>query len=228
MNKIHKLNILFVISKHRTNKLGIAPIACRLTYKDKRKQFATGLFITPKHWQNTKQRAYPLTEENNFINSQLSLIKSKINQAFLFLELQKRNFTSDEIYKQYKGETQDIDKSINDAFYYHNNRMKKLINIEISINTLEKYQQTLQHLKDFLWFNFKKKDFLLKEIKYSFITDFEFFLQTEKRFSPNTIIKTIQRFRRVIKVAIAQDYLSKDPFILYRPQKQKNEIIYLT
>lgn len=227
MNKIHKLNILFVISKHRTNKLGVAPLACRLTYKDKRKQFATGLFVKPKLWQNTKQRVYPPTEENEFINSKLSLIKNKINQAFLFLELQKTDFSVEQIYKQYIGETQDKDKSLIDAFYYHNNRMKKLIDIEVSLNTLEKYTQTLNHLIDFLWFKYKKKDFLLKELRYSFITDFEFYLKTEKKFQPNTIIKTIQRFRRVIKVAIAQEYLFKDPFMLYKPQKQKKEIIYL-
>nr|WP_317162559.1 site-specific integrase [Myroides pelagicus] len=198
-----------------------------LTYKDKRKQFATGLFVKPKLWQNTKQKVHPPTEENEFINSKLSLIKNKINQAFLFLELQKTDFSVEQIYKQYIGETQDKDKSLIDAFYYHNNRMKKLIDIEISLNTLEKYIQTLNHLIDFLWFKYKKKDFLLKELRYSFITDFEFYLKTEKKFQPNTIIKTIQRFRRVIKVAIAQEYLFKDPFILYKPQKQKKEIIYL-
>ena len=87
--EIHKLNLLFIISRSRTNKQGLAPITCRLTYKEQRKQFATGLFIKPVHWQNSKQRAHPPNEENNFINTQLSLTKNNINQAFSFLQLQQ-------------------------------------------------------------------------------------------------------------------------------------------
>jgi len=98
--KFQKLNILFIISKSRTNKQGSAPITCRLTYKEQRKQFATGLFVKPKLWQNTKQGVYPLTDENEIINMQLSLIKTKVNQAFLFLELQKTDFSVEHIHKQ--------------------------------------------------------------------------------------------------------------------------------
>ncbi|WP_353118772.1 Arm DNA-binding domain-containing protein [Myroides odoratus] len=76
------LNILFLLQKNRTNQKGTCPIRCRLTYLKTRKEFSTGLFINPKYWQNSKQRAHPPNEENNFINTQLSLIKNHINQAF--------------------------------------------------------------------------------------------------------------------------------------------------
>lgn len=226
--EIYKLNTLFVISKSRTNLQGVAPILCRLTYKEKRKQFSTGLFINPIHWISPKQKAHPPNEENNFINTQLSLIKNNINQAFLLLQLQKIDFNVDHIYKQYTGETQDEDKSLMDAFNYHNNRMKKLVGIETSINSWERYDNTHNHIKDFLWFKFRKKDFLLKEMTYNFITDFEYYLKTEKKFMPTTIFKSIQRFRRVIRVAVAQDYLAKDPFMLYSPKKPKKKIVFLT
>ncbi|UKB84885.1 recombinase [Chryseobacterium sp. MEBOG06] len=114
--EINKLNILFVISKSRINKVGLAPLFCRITYQDQRKQFAIGLFINPTHWQNTKQKAHPPNEHNKFINSQLSLIKNEINQAFLFLQLQKSDFDTEKIYKQYKGETQNEDKTLLDIF----------------------------------------------------------------------------------------------------------------
>src|SRR5690606_23917246 len=103
--EVGKLNILFVISKSRVNKAGMAPLFCRLTYQEERKQFATGLFVNPQQWQNHKQRAFPLTEHNKFINSQLGLINNEINQAFLYLQLQKDRFDVESVYKQYKGET---------------------------------------------------------------------------------------------------------------------------
>ena len=226
--EINKLNILFVISKSRINKAGLAPLFCRITYQDDRKQFATGLFINPLHWQNTKQKAHPPNEDNKFVNAQLSLIKNEINQAFLFLQLQKPDFDVEHIYKQYKGETQKEDKTLMDAFNYHNNRMKKLVGIETSINSWERYNNTHNHIKDFLWFKFKRKDIQLKEIQYSFITDFEYYLKTEKKFMATTTYKSIERFRRIIRVAVAMDYLIKDPFMLYKTKKPKKEIVYLS
>ena len=43
-----KLNLLFIVSKTRIRKDGKVPLFCRLTYLDKRKQFAIGLFVWKK------------------------------------------------------------------------------------------------------------------------------------------------------------------------------------
>ena len=43
-----------------------------------------------------------------------------------------------------------------------------------------------------------------------------------------TLNKAIQRFRRVVKYAISEDYLSKDPFILYKAKRVKKEVIFLS
>ena len=44
----------------------------------------------------------------------------------------------------------------------------------------------------------------------------------------STLNKAIQRFRKVVRYAISQDYLSKDPFILYKPKTVKKEVVFLT
>jgi integrase/recombinase XerD len=42
-----KLTVLFVISTNKTNKKGLCPLNCRITFNKDRKQFSTGLFINP-------------------------------------------------------------------------------------------------------------------------------------------------------------------------------------
>ncbi|MFZ3273627.1 MAG: Arm DNA-binding domain-containing protein, partial [Lutibacter sp.] len=101
--KIHNINLLFVLSSSRKRKDGKAILYCRITYLKKRSQFSTGLFINPKLWNNKHQKAEPPNDETEFVNSQLSLIKSKINKAFLLLQVQEGNFTVDDIYTLYKG-----------------------------------------------------------------------------------------------------------------------------
>jgi len=68
----------------------------------------------------------------------------------------------------------------------------------------------------------------LKDLKLNFLTDFEYYLKTEKSFKPNTVYKTAQRFRRVVRVAVAIDYIFKDPFLLHKANKPKVRVIFLT
>ena len=83
----NKLSILFLLQKARINKQGKCPIRCRITYLEERQEFSTGQFINPTSWYSKLQLAKPPDEENTIINTQLSLIKSKINQAFLYLQV---------------------------------------------------------------------------------------------------------------------------------------------
>jgi integrase/recombinase XerD len=227
MNIIN-IKILFLLNKVKLTSQGKAPIRCRITFLGTRKIFSTGLFINPKHWDSSNQIAKPPNEENNHINTQLSLIKSKINQAFLFLQVQQKDFSVEDIYNQYAGVTLNVDKSLMDIFDLHIKKQEKLIGIETTKVSVAKFYQTQKHLKAFIWDKFHKKDYLLKDLKPIFISDFEYYLKAEKQFKQHTIYKTIQRFRQMIKLAVANDYIFKDPFLLHKNPKPKKEVIYLT
>ncbi|MBL4939830.1 MAG: site-specific integrase [Lutibacter sp.] len=226
--KKYKLSILFVIAINRIRIDGKVPIFCRLTYQQKRKQFATGQFINPKHWYSKLQEAKPPNDENTNINTQLSLIKTNINRAFLLLQIKEMYFVVDDIYNQYIGKRSASEKTLLDAFDYHIKRMQKLVGIDVKQVSVQKYYQSLKHVRTFLRFKFKKSDYLLKDLKLQFLHDFEYYLKTEKKFLPNTIYKTLQRLRRVVRVSVGAEYLAKDPFILHRANKPKVEVVFLT
>jgi integrase/recombinase XerD len=220
--------LLFLLRRNKINKKEECPIECRITYLGKRKPFSMGLYIKPMYWDSKAQKAKPPNDENNHINRHLSLIKSKINQAFLFLQVQQIDFNVEDIYNQYAGITLKVDKSLMDIFELHIKKQEKLIGIETTKVSVAKFYQTQKHLKSFIWDKFHKKDHLLKDLKPIFISDFEYYLKAENQFKQNTIYKTIQRFRQMIKLAVANDYIFKDPFILHKNPKPKKEIIYLT
>ena len=226
---IHRLRILFVISKGRINKKGLAPLTCRLTYQGKRKPFSTGLFIKPKNWYSKQQLANsPDKNEYNYINTQLSLIRQNLNQAFLFLQVKRNSFTVVDIYKQYKGEAPIDELGVIEVYNLHSDRIKKLVDIEIKQVTYSKYLESGVHLQDFIEHKFKAKDIRFSTLKFNFLTDYEYFLKTEKNMQQSSLNKAIQRFRKVVKYAIAEDYLSRDPFLLFRYRTVKKEIVFLT
>ena len=225
---MNKINILFLIDKTRVNRNNKAPIRCRITYLKERKIFSTGLFINPKNWSSAKQQAVPLNTENTQINTQLSLIKQEINQAFLFLQVGEKSFDVEDIFRQYKGENIKEEKTIIDIFNLHILKQEKLIGISTTKVSVAKFHQTKNHLKNFIKWKYNKSDFLLNELKMSFIMEFEYYLKVEKKFEQNTIHKTIQRFKQMVKLAVGMDFLEKDPFLLHKNKRPKKQIVFLT
>ena len=221
-----KLNILFLLYKSKTNAKGKCPIRCRITHNKKRKEFSTGLFVTPNKWNSRQQEVKP--PDINSINAQLSLIKTQINQAFLLLQVNQINFNVDDIFRQYKGENVRADVGVIEAYNLFLKYLKKLIDKELNEDTYNKYVAYGRHLKSFIKWKYKTSDIKLSNLKGSFIDHYEYYLKTEKNFAQVTLNKVIQRFRRSIKYAIAEDYLDKDPFMLYKARRVKKEVVYLS
>lgn len=226
--KTQSIKILFVISATRINKKGLVPLVCRITYLSRRKPFATGLFINPNNWNNALQQAIPIDVEHTQIDTKLSLIKQEINQAFLFLQVQKNEFDVDDIYLKYKGEDIKPAKSLMEVFELHNSRMKMLIGKEYTKSTHSKFIEAKQHIEEFLYHTTRKRNIKLDDLSLKFLQDFDFYLKTENNFKQITINKSIQRLAKIIKLAIAEGFLVTNPFLLYKPKKVINNITYLT
>jgi len=223
-----KLTIRYIIEKNKIRKTGKAPIYCRLTFLKKRKQFRTGLFISPDNWFSKQQKAKPPNPDNNYINTQLSLISQKINEAFLFLQVSNNIFDVEDIYFQYKGENIKTHKTLLEVFKLHNERMYKLVAVEYTNSTYRKFIEARKHTANFIKHQYNKNDILLESIKMNFLNDFDFYLKSELGHKQITINKSIQRVRKIIKLAIAEGYLQKDPFILYKPKRYETKVVFLT
>lgn len=226
--KINTLNILYYIQKSKINKQGRCPIQGRITYLKKRKEFSTGIFTEPENWNSTQQLVELPDIEYNHKNTQLSLITTKVNQAFLLLQVNQVTFDVNDIYKQYKGENVKVEVGVYEVYLIFLDYLKKLIGKELIQETYQKYETYGKHLKSFIKWKYKSNDVKLSNIKSSFIVNFEYYLKTEKDFAQITLNKVLQRFRRAIKFAVAEDYLDKDPFMLYKAKSVKKEIVYLT
>ena len=224
----NKLYILLYLDRSKLNKKHQSPIKVRITFLGIRKQFSTGLFINPFLWNNKQQLVKPHEPNADYINSQLSLIRTKLNQAFLFLQVRDIDFNVQDIYVQYKGETNKKDFGVMEVYNLHSARIKKLIGIDIQMVTYQKYLESGVHLQSFIKHKYKAKDIQFKALKSSFLTHYEYYLKTEKKLQQSTINKAIQRNRRVEKHAISEDYMSKDPIMLYKNKMEKKEVVFLS
>jgi integrase len=219
---------LFLIQKARTNKRGLASIKVRITINKSRKEFSTAIFIPPKFWSTEKQKVLEEAENAGTINSQISLIKQKLGRAFLMLQIQGGSFDVDDVYKIYCGVETKKEMGAIAIYTVHNTYYKKLVGKDLKEVSWQKFENTKGHLQDFIKRKYKQNDIKLSKLKFQFIKDFEYYLRTEKEMQQSTINKTIQRFKKLINFAIAQEYLDRNPFLMHKPKAVKKEVIYLT
>lgn len=224
----HKLSILFVISTSRKRKDGRASLMCRLTYAKVRKIFATGQFVNPDYWNSKQQKVKPPEPDRNTINTQLSLIKSKLNKAFLLLQIKEETITVEDIYSLYKGKKLVKEHNVIEYFERYLNRLKTLIGIDLKQVTWNKFNYVKNDVQSFIKWKFKTKDFPLGKLELQFLNDFEYYLKVVKKQKQITINKVIQRFRKPIKVAVSEGYLDNDPFMLYKTKQVIKEVVFLS
>ncbi|GFD92327.1 transposase [Alteromonas sp. KUL156] len=220
--------IRFITFKSKVRADKKTTLYCRITYNKKRKQFATGVFINPNFWDSKKQKLLNKVENHKFVNTQLSLISQKINEAFLLLQLQQNDFNVDGIYSQYKGENIREEKTLLELYNIHNEQTKKLIGIDFKEVSWNRYVENKRKIEKFIKFKYKRNDIKLNKLDLKFIKDLEYYFKTELKLSQATINRSLQRVKKIVQFGIDENYLEKNPFSLYKSTKHKIELIYLT
>ena len=222
------MKVLFLLAKNRPNKMGKCILKCRITYCKQRREFSTGLFINPINWNSKQQLVKPQEPDSEYINSQLSLIKTKINRAFLLLQVKEERFNVGDIYSLYKGKKTQKEHNVVEYFESYLRKLKTLIGIDIKQVTWNKFNYIKKDVKSFVKWKFKANDYPLKKLELQFLHDFEYYLKVVKKQKQITINKSLQRFRRVVRAALAENYLEKDPFTLYKTKTVRSEVVFLS
>ena len=60
--------------------------------------------------------------------------------------------------------------------------------------------------------DYKVDDMLLREVNGELVRKFDLYLKTEKHCAQNTVIRYMKCFKKVINLAIANEWLTKNPF----------------
>ena len=223
-----QIKILFLIARSRVNQQGKCSIRCRITSDYDRKEFATGLFINPNNWNSKDQKAKPPNDENNHTNTELSLTKTKLNKAFLFLQVKDEPFGVNDIYNQFIGRTLAKEYGLLEYFNIYLARLQKLIGIEIKQTTWDKFDYIKNDVSEFIKSYYKTSDIKLNDLDLNFISEFEYYCKTTLEHQQVTINKSLQRFKKVVKQAVMQKHLESNPFEEHKPKRVYPKIIFLT
>lgn len=68
----------------------------------------------------------------------------------------------------------------------------------------------------------------MQEINKEFVCDYEFFLKTEKQCRNNSALKHIKNFRKIIRIAIGNEWIKKDPFYGLHFKEEEVDVEFLS
>jgi integrase len=94
--------------------------------------------------------------------------------------------------------------------------------------TVKNWKVTKDHLKEFLNDHIRVKDIAFHQLDLSFIVDFERFARTRWSCGNNAALKHIERIHKVVKTAVINNWLIKDPFLGFKGKQEKSHRTFLT
>ena len=207
---------LFYIMRTRLTKKGEAPILLRVTISGTRATCSTNLKVDPNIWNSTAEKAKGRDRQSNELNQHLDAIKAKISQIHRQLETDDKEFDAQSVINLYQGKNDKKKIMLLELFQEHNERCRMLIGKDMASGTVERYETSLKLTRQFIQLQFGKDDIPVEDVNHKFITDYEFFFKTVRNCSHNTTTKYLKNFKKIIRIALANEYITKDPFVNIR------------
>lgn len=207
------MNLSIYLNKQRT-KDGLAPLYIRIYIDGARSEFSTTHKIKTIHWNAKTMKMKPGTRDAILINTNLDEIKNKLNKLFLFALASGELTSSKEVKAKFlgKGKEQIRHKTICDAFEYHNRKMAETVEVgKITRKTLLRYESTQNKVVKFMKREYRIKDKDLKDIRLSFITEFDHYLLTVEKLQSNTAHKIIKIVKKIMNQAVILDWIPSNP-----------------
>jgi site-specific recombinase XerD len=113
------------------------------------------------------------------------------------------------------------------VFQEHNSQVEALVGSGYAERTLERYTTAKLHTMRFMKSRYGIDDIDVRQLKYEFITDFEFWLRSVRRCDHNTTMKYLSNFKKVIHICIRKGWLHRDPFAGFKIAKRETNPCFL-
>lgn len=202
----------------------VSPLFCRVTIAGQRYEINANFCAPLKGWDAKAQRFSGRTAEEKDANRVINDLRIKIEDTLR--QLRKKNAEID--IKNFRMTFED-DKSeystLTALFEYH--RIIDGKSLEPSTNLL--YEVTERLLLRFVKVRYKLSDYKVDAIDKAFVMEFYAYLQGFKRegaarlCTVNGAMKHIQRLKRVMNLALQNDWISTNPVCLLHAKKNKVE-----
>ena len=206
-------SVLFFIKKGKLLKNGEAPVCMRITVNGCMVDISIKRSCPVNLWNQTKENSKGKDRMSVELNHYLEITRSRIHQIYRELETSDKVITVDLVRKLYYGVDEES-KTLLQVFREHNEQSRKLIGKDFVSKTVQRYETTTRYLEEFIKKEYQLSDIALNNLEANFISKFDAFLKNN--------------LKKIIRIALENDWIKKDPFAYYRFKLEETNPEFLT
>ena len=207
----------------------MAEIYARIVVNGQRANISLKVKVDSRNWDKKKGRLRSKDKASIQVNELINQTRTQIFKCYMELKGSETSFTAQSLKARFLGEDEER-HSMKELITYHNEKMREVLQPD----TMRHFETSQDYIMKYIRKEYKADDYFLKKLDYSFVIGFESFLRSYKprhhqpKIGNNTIMKHIQRLRKMIRMAYHMEWINKDPFIRFKPRIIKKEREFLT
>ena len=221
------INILFYPKKRESDTDGKVTIYCRVTVNSKRAEFSLRRTVDEQRWDSHSGRLRGTSMEVSNFNRFLDNVKNRLFEIYDSLLKERKDVTASIIKNNYLGK-EGKEYMVLEIFQEHNDEIESLLGKGFAKGTLQRYKAAYKHVSKYIQLNYQRNDIPVRRVDHKFITGLEFFLKSKRNCDHNTAIKYVVNFKKIIRIAYANQWIARDPFFHWKATWKTKEMQYLT
>lgn len=203
---------LFYLNTSKPRKDGTCPIIGRITIDAKSVQFSTKINLSPSDWDSKKGRAKKERKELAQINKTLDRLEEEVKGHYSQIVEIEGYVTAERVKNALNGIGAKATNLLQ-LFQEHNEEFEKRVGVNRVYSTYYLYLLVYKHLSNFIQSHYQANDVTLISLNHKFINDYDFYLRVEKKMTAHTVMNHIIILKKMIRRAINQGTLQRNPFI---------------
>lgn len=212
--------MLFYLKKPKNYVTGPMPVYMRITVNGQRAETSTSRECEPSNWNSAAGRMKGVKENVRTFNYYLDTLKTQVDDAHTALIKAEEVLTAEVLKNKFLGKEEKT-RMLIEVFQEHNDRFAKLVGKETSKGTLSRYTISLSHTQRFIKWKYNLSDVSVKKVDHEFITDYEYWLRTERKCANNSAVKYIKNFKKIVLICLDNGWIDKNPFLKYKGKTKR-------
>lgn len=221
------MNILFFVLKTKLLKNGEAPILMRITINGQYEEIRIQRSVPLKSWNPAKGCSKGKDRASIELNNYISALTTRAYEKHKELTFESALITPKVILKRVFGKDETV-RTLLGTVKEEISSMEKVVDIDYSPVTINRYKNVLRKLETFVPRFYEKDDITFHELSPDFIKAFDVFLKTEAGLCRNTIVRYMKCLKKITNMAIAKEWMRKDPFYGYKMEQDETDPVFLT
>jgi len=205
---------------------GLCPVMGRIRIGKDAVQFSCKLDANPDLWDIRAGRIIGKSNHARTVNGEIDKINIAVNARYKEIMSIRDKATAIEVKNAFQGSAFSQETLLS-IFREHNEALQKRIGVNRAKSTYLNYQNAYKSLERFIRHKYHVSDLSFRQLDYSFIENFNYFLRIDCRQMPNTALHKMICLKKMVRIAVKRGIISHNPFAGYSAERPKTSQRYV-